>query len=152
MDLSELTPEVVEFNLRVPMDQENILDFKVVFRPFSVADEQWVNRTYSKEELALVFQKLEMENISKIAFRMLTLETKQRLMKIVFEDMDEAGNPIMINETGPEKFCALIVGVHNISIVLESIVKCRGFSMPVMEKMVIDAGKLQAQNKKPIGQ
>ena len=138
MNLNDLTPEPVNFELSIPTKSEKM---QLCYRAFSLADEQWVNRTYTQQELADAFLKFDSVIISKIAFKQLDLESKKKIMTLKFLDMDEDGNDIEVNLTGPNKLSAILIGVDSLRIILESLVKCRGVSSPLIEE--IKQGKLK---------
>lgn len=133
MELEQLIPERVSWTKIIEGDGET-RELELHFRPFSVEDESWLKTAFG-DKLQEKFEKMDMEALTRIAFRQLDPECKRELMKIKFMDMDEDGNDIEIAKRGPEKLGKLIVGYPDQLELLKALLRTRGFSMPIIEEL-----------------
>jgi hypothetical protein len=152
MELEQFIPERVKWEADVPNSEEKLTLF---FRLFNLEDESWLKRTYG-DKLDKVFSELQTAEISKIAFHQLELDSKRSLMSVKFLDMDEEGKDIEVAKTGPEKVAALTVGAKGITTLIDNLLKTRGLSLPLLEKIVQEVGtdgleKLMAHGKNQTG-
>lgn len=135
MEIEELIPERVQWVPKFKNENNEEKEITFHFRPFNLEDESWLKREFGEKVLIEIFEKMKMKEISRIAFRQLELESKRSLMSMKFMDIDEEGNEIEIATKGPEKLSALIVGFPQQIELLKMLLKTRGISMPVLEKM-----------------
>lgn len=136
MELEQLIPEKVIWEAEIPNSDQKIT---LVFRLFNLEDESWLKRTYG-DKLEKVFSELQTQEIAKIAFHQLDLDSKRSLMSIKFVDMDENGADIEVAKTGPEKVAALTIGAKGITDLINNLLKTRGLSLPLLEKIVAKVG------------
>lgn len=136
MELEQLIPERVAWDVDVPNSDQKIT---LVFRLFNLEDESWLKRTYG-DKLEKVFSELQTHEIAKIAFHQLELDSKKFLMSIKFMDMDENGQDVEVAKTGPEKVAALTIGAKGITDLINNLLKTRGLSLPLLEKIVEKVG------------
>lgn len=136
MELEQLIPERVAWTVDVPNSDQKIT---LIFRLFNLEDEAWLKRTYDSR-LEKVFSELQTQEIAKIAFHQLELESKKFLMSVKFLDMDENGAEIEVAKTGPEKVAALTIGAKGITDLINNLLKTRGLSLPLLEKIVEKVG------------
>ena len=136
MELEQIIPERVAWDVDVPNSDQKIT---LIFRLFNLEDESWLKRTYG-DKLEKVFSELQTHEIAKIAFHQLELDSKKFLMSIKFMDMDENGQDIEVAKTGPEKVAALTIGAKGITDLINNLLKTRGLSLPLLEKIVEKVG------------
>jgi len=152
MELEQLIPERVAWEVDIPNSTEKRTFF---FRLFNLEDESWLKRTYG-DKLNKVFEELQVAEISRISFHQLELDSKRAIMKIKFLDMDENGADIEVAKTGPEKVAALTVGSNGLVTLINNLLKTRGLSLPLLEKIVDQVGidgleRLMAHGEKQTG-
>lgn len=152
MELEELIPERVAWEVEIPNSDQKIT---LVFRLFNLEDESWLKRTYGNQ-LEKVFSELQTQEIAKVAFHQLDLDSKRKLMSVKFVDMDENGNDIEVAKTGPEKIAALTIGAKGITDLINNLLKTRGLSLPLLEKIVEKVGvdgleKMMSHERKQTG-
>lgn len=152
MELEQLIPEKVIWEADIPNSKEKRT---FVFRLFNLEDESWLKRTYG-DKLNKVFEELQVAEISRIAFHQLELDSKRSLMEIKFLDMDEEGKDIEVAKTGPEKVAALTVGPNGVVELINNLLKTRGLSLPLLEKIADQVGidglkRLMAHDEKQTG-
>ena len=149
MELKDLTPREVSFEIGLPSHETKGLfakkELTLTFRPFTLADEQWLDRRWTKEEVAEIFMHFKGKEISEIIWNQLTKDSKEKVFSIKFLDKDEDNNEIELYKKGPEKVGALLTGLYELKIALDALIQCRGFSMPVIERIAEEQGKLMAQ-------
>lgn len=133
MELEELIPERATWIKEIKGEGET-RELELHFRPFSIEDESWLKQAFG-DRLKEIFEKMEMQSISRIAFRQLEPECKRELMKLKFMDIDEDGEDIEIAKRGPEKLSKIIVGYPEQMELLKILLKTRGFSMPIIEEL-----------------
>lgn len=139
MDLEQLIPERCVWKKKIKGENgEREIEF--AFRPFNLEDESWLKRTFG-DKLQAVLESMDMDAISRMAFRQLELDGKRELMKLKFIDIDEDGNEIELATTGPAKLCYVIEGYAEQIELLKILLRTRGFSMPVLEKIANDFGE-----------
>lgn len=136
MELEQLIPEKVIWEADIPNSDQKIT---LTFRLFNLEDESWLKRTYG-DRLEKVFSELQTAELSKIAFHQLDLDSKRILMNIKFLDMDEEGKDIEVATTGPEKVGALTIGATGITNLINNLLKTRGLSLPLLEKIIDQVG------------
>lgn len=135
MELDELIPERVEWIPKFTNEKNEEKEISFHFRPFNLEDESWLKREFGEKALAEIFEQMKMREISRIAFRQLEIDSKRRLMEMKFIDIDEDGEEIEIATKGPEKLSALIVGLPQQLELLKMLLRTRGVSMPILEKL-----------------
>ena len=140
MNLNELIPERVSWKPQVKIDGQPDYELELFFRPFTIEDEAKLKRMYPENRLQEVFEKLETTEIVRIAYHQLEPSSKQKLMLIKFKDFDEKGDEIEVAPTGPEKIGCLVKGVGEIIGLIDNILKTRGLSLPLLEKIVKEVG------------
>lgn len=140
MELNELIAERVEWRPVLKQEGKEDIVLELAFRPFSIEDEAWLKRTYPGTRLQEVFEKLETTEIVKIAFHQLEISSKKRIMEVKFIDIDEEGKEFEFAKTGPEKVGVLVRGVQEIITLIDNILKTRGLSLPLLEKIVDQVG------------
>ncbi len=136
MELEQLIPERVIWETDIPNSDQKIT---LTFRLFNLEDESWLKRTYG-DRLEKVFSEVQTAEIAKIAFHQLDLDSKRSLMNIKFLDMDEEGKDIEVAKTGPEKVGALTIGATGITNLINNLLKTRGLSLPLLEKIIDQVG------------
>lgn len=130
MELDELIPERVSWTPTINGEKKDFF-----FRPFNLEDESFLKREFGDEKLKKIFEDLDMVQITRIAFRQLEVESKKELMKIKFIDVDEDGNDVEIAAKGPEKLSCLIVGLPEQLELVKMLLRTRGVSMPILDKL-----------------
>lgn len=135
MELNDLIAEKIEWN---PKAGDTTLNLQ--FRLFSIEDEAWLKRTYPGQRLSQVFENLETAEIVRIAFHQLEVASKKVVMGIKFMDVDEEGKDVEVAKTGPEKVGALISGHSGVIEILNLLLKTRGLSLPLLERIVDQVG------------
>lgn len=135
MELDELIPERVQWTPTFTDENDKPQEVEFHFRPFNLEDESWMKREFGDKKLKEIFEQMKMKEISRIAFRQLDMDSKRRLMKMKFIDMDEDGTEIEIAPKGPDKLGYLTVGLPEQLELLKMILRTRGISMPVLEKL-----------------
>lgn len=135
MELEELIPERVQWTPKFKNNEDQEDEITFHFRPFNLEDESFLKKEYGQKVLAKIFENMEMDKISKIAFRQLELDSKRRLMEMKFIDMDEDGKEIEIATKGPDKLGCLIVGLPEQLDLMKMLLRTRGISMPILEKL-----------------
>lgn len=133
MELEQLIPETVTITKTIKGEQGD-REIELTFRPFNVEDESWLKQAFG-DKLQEHFEKMNMEVISRMAFHQLIPECKRELMKIKFMDMDEDGKDIEVAKTGPKKIAQLTVGYPEQFEILKTLLKVRGFSMPIIDEL-----------------
>lgn len=135
MELTELIPERVQWTpkFKDQNDEEKVVEF--FFRPFNLEDESWLKREFGEKQLREIFETLQMDKISRIAFRQFEVQSKRTLMEMKFIDIDEDGNEIEIAKTGPEKLGCLVVGYPDQLELMKMLLKTRGISMPILDQL-----------------
>lgn len=136
MELEQLIPERVAWEVEIPNSDQKIT---LTFRLFNLEDESWLKRTYGSD-LSKVFSEVQTAEIAKISFHQLDLDSKRTLMNIKFMDMDESGADIEVAKTGPEKIAALTIGAKGITDLINNLLKTRGLSLPLLEKIIDQVG------------
>lgn len=159
MNLEELIPERATITKTIKGEGEE-REIELNLRPFNLEDESWLKVAFG-DKLKEIFEKMEMEAISRICFHQLEIESKKEVMKLKFMDMDEEGNESEISKTGPQKIRQIVVGYPEQMELLTALLKTRGFSMPVIEELAqhmeteakgeTKPGKKKARKKKSIG-
>jgi hypothetical protein len=152
MELEQLIPERVKWEADIPNSEEKLTLF---FRLYNLEDEAWLKRTFG-DQLEKVFSELRTMEISRIAFHQLEVDSKRSLMSVKFLDIDEEGADIEVAKTGPEKVALLTIGVEGITSLINNLLKTRGLSLPLLEKIIQEVGedglqKIMAHGKKRIG-
>ena len=149
MQLEDLIPVRVKWNPKFKDAEGKEIDLEFTFREFNLEDESWLKREFGEDKLQQIFQNLQLDEICRIAYRQLDIDSKKRLMEIKFHDIDEDGNEIEIAQKGPAKLGYLIQGglpdhLHLVKMLLET----RGVSMPMLDEL----GKkiLEEKEKKAI--
>lgn len=154
MELTDLIPKEVTL-VKILSTEEGEQQISLTLRKFDLEDESWIKSAYPN--LKEVFDEVQMEPISRIAFHQLTNKSKLDLMKIKFEQVTEEGEIEEICKTGPQKLRKITVGFNDQIELLKAILETRGLSMPVVEEISKTANKeanelgkrmLQAQEKK----
>lgn len=135
MELTDLIPERVRWEAKAG---DNVIELHM--RPFNLEDESFLKRAYPGTKLQEVFSELNGDELSKICFHQLEPESKRALMKIQFMDVDENGKDVEIAKTGPEKIRYMIVGTAATMDLLNCLLKTRGLSLPLLEKIVEKVG------------
>ena len=159
MNLEELIPERATIIKTIKGENEE-REIELHLRPFNLEDESWLKVAFG-DKLQELFEKMDMDAISRICFHQLEIESKKEIMKLKFIDMDEDGNESEISKTGPQKVRHLVVGYPEQMELLTALLKTRGFSMPIIEELSkhmddateeIKPGKSKkARKKKSIG-
>ena len=138
MNLEDLTPRAVTVEMDVSEVPEQPQLIELVLRPFSLRDDAWTNRNYTKESLAKIFEKIDMPEIAKMVFNQLNIESKRTVMATTIMDMDEEGNEFEVKMNGPEKLMAMTKGFTNSIRLYKALLESKGLSMPVLEKIAED--------------
>jgi len=122
MELSELVPRDSKFFLRKA-------DREFTIRPFELRDEIWLQEKYG-DAIQDVFEKINMVEISRIAFRQLTIEDKQFFKKQEVKIVNEEGDEITEILGGLDLFRSLISGWGEKTAIIEALGKSLGMSRP----------------------
>lgn len=152
MELDQLIPEKV-FWTRTIQGEGETRELNLEFRPFDLEDESWLKRSFG-DSLKQKFETMDMDAISRIAFHQLENSSKKELMKLKFMGWDEeTDEEIEIAKTGREKLAKLCFGYPDQLELLKILLKVRGFSMPVIEKLAEEeqgdeSGNDEAHEKK----
>lgn len=145
MELDELIPEKVEWNVKYSNENNEESEITFHFRPFNLEDESFLKREYGEKALKDIFENMRMIEIARIAFRQLNIDSKKQLMKMKFVDIDEDGNEIEIAKKGPEKLSCLVVGLPEQLDLLKMLLRTRGISLPILDKL---GKEIVEENKK----
>jgi len=135
MELEQLIPERVQWTPKFRDENNEEKEVEFFFRPFNLEDEAWLKREFGEKMLREIFEKLQMDKISRIAFRQFEVHSKRKLMEMKFLDLDEEGNEIEIAKTGPEKLGCLVVGYPDQLDLMKMLLKTRGISMPILDQL-----------------
>jgi hypothetical protein len=100
-----------------------------------------------------VFKEMQTTEIVRIAWHQLEVESKKTLMTVKFEDMTEDGLVFEVAKDGPGKLGSLVIGVNGLMELIENLLKTRGLSLPLLNKIVEKMGhdgleKILAQGRK----
>ena len=82
MELEQLIPEKASILKKVQGENGEERELELHLRPFNIEDESWLKRAFG-DKLQEVFEKMDMDAISRIAFHQLQPESKRELMKII---------------------------------------------------------------------
>ena len=135
MELEQLIPERVEWNPKITDENGTERELEFHFREFNLEDESYLKRTYGEKKLSEIFENMEMDIITRIAFRQLEIDSKRALMEITFKDLDEDGKDIEVALKGPEKLSYLIKGLNEQLDLIKMLLRTRGISNPLIEKL-----------------
>lgn len=145
MELEQLIPEKATITKTIEGEGES-RTLELVLREFNLEDESWLKAAYG-DKLQELFEQMDMDVISRVAFHQLEVESKKELMKLKFFDVDENGEDIEIAKTGPQKFRQITKGYVEQFDLLKALLKVRGFSMPIVEEIGEHLMKEQEENK-----
>ena len=139
MTLDELSPRKTEFYMTATTQSGEDQRITFVLRPFTLADELWLERNIGNEkEIQRVFAEMDLQKMLKIVFYQLTTQSKKKIMAIKVTDIDEQGNEIESEASGPERLGHLVRGLKDGMRIYMALMDCRGISQPVLTKMVED--------------
>ena len=133
MNLEQLIPQSATIIKKIKGENEE-REIELKLREFDLEDESWLKVAFG-DKLQELFEKMDMDAISRIAFHQLEIESKRELMKLKFMDMDDDGNESEVAKTGPQKFRKITVGYPDQFELLTALLKTRGFSMPIIEEL-----------------
>ena len=156
MELDQLIPETAIIKKEV-QSEDGPRSLILKLRPFSIEDESWLKRAFG-DRLKKLFEDMDMDTISRVAFHQLDIDSKREIMKLKFIDMDENGVESEVAKTGPKKIGMVTVGYPEQLELLQALLRTRGFSMPIIEELgkhmgEKPEGKLsKVQKKKLTGQ
>lgn len=133
MELDQLIPEQATWERTIEGEGET-RTLNLTFRPFNLEDESWLKVAFG-DELQSKFETMDMDAITRIAFRQLEVESKRELMKLKFMDVDEDGADVEIAKKGSHKLGKLIIGYPDQIELIKILLKTRGFSMPIIDEL-----------------
>lgn len=134
MKLDELIPERVEWR-----PTAGTTELELYFRKYSLEDEAWLKREFG-DKLEAVFAEVQSASICRIAYHQLDPVSKRELMNVKFMDVDEMGKDFEVALKGPEKIGMMIIGAEAMMDLINNILKTRGLSIPLLEKIVEKVG------------
>lgn len=129
LQMEDIKPEPATFKLKSRGESEYRL------RAVTLEDEIWLNKEFGSR-LDNVFKNMEMGPISRIVFRLMDEEDKQRdFTKRKVTIMNEAGETISEDRGGVELLQASLVGFDDKLAVITALLATIGMSRPAMDKL-----------------
>lgn len=141
MNLSELKPKQSKFFLRSVNR-----DFDV--NPISLLDEEWLCEQFTPEEIYDVFNNIDMHGICRIAFRLMTDESKRffKTKQVTFATED--GEELTEDIGGVELFKAMVSGGDEKEAILLALNDTFGLSRPEVKAADTNKKKVKKKTKK----
>lgn len=127
MNLADLRPKPSSFKLE---------NHKQVFNlnPLNLSDEVWLDETFGAERVAEIFATLDIKEIVKIAYRVLTHESKSSLKAQEITIIDGEGNESTGELGGINLLMSMISGNKDKLAVINSLLEVIGASRPEADK------------------
>jgi hypothetical protein len=156
VNLDQLVPERVKWIKEFEFESQDengefvstSKEIEFNFRPFDVEDESWLKRAFG-DKMKELLEACDIDTITRMGFHQLEANSKKQLMAIKFMDVNEDGEDFEICKKGPQKLGKLLTGYADQYELLQTLLKTRGFSMPIIEEVAKDfndeLGKQKAQ-------
>lgn len=141
----------IEFKEFVPRGDSFYLrktDKRYTLNPMTLLDEDWIRENIG-EEINVLFQKMNMRDLCRVAFHQMCEEDKEDFLAREATFIDDKGEKIKRKIGGAELLCHFISGPHEKKDLTEALYQTAGFSRAMIEKWIKDqAEKKQPENKK----
>lgn len=141
MNLSDLKPRGSKFFLKSANRDFNV-------NPVSLSDEEWLSSEYSSEEIFRVFTDIDMDEICRIAFRLMDNESKLffKMKEVTFATED--GEEITENIGGIKLLKAMVSGLEEKIAILQALNDTFGVSRPEVKPVEPNKKKVKKKAKK----
>ena len=140
LKMEDIKPKASQFTL-----SQNGKTYRL--RPVSLEDQIWMNQTFG-ENLNDVFEKLKMEPICRIVFRLMESECRADFASTTVKIINENGDEVTETMGGYRLLMAMITGgPDEIFQIVGSLMETIGLSRPVAEK--IAEGEEKPEKKSP---
>jgi hypothetical protein len=127
MDLNSIKPKESNFYLR-------ITNKTYTMRPITMADEQWLERTYGQKQMQDIFEKLNLIEIARIVYRLLVNEDKESFKKQTVRFVNEDGDEETEELGGYKLLISLVSGWEEKIALTNALLENMGFSRPLDPK------------------
>lgn len=127
MKLTDMKPKQSKFKLKQ-------VEKELTLRPISLDDEIWLKEIYGDDGIQEVFENVNIEEISRIAFRLLITEDKKLFKIREVTVVDENGEEGTFNIGGVKLLRTLIFGWEEKLVVLNALLENIGYSRPEVEE------------------
>ncbi|MGR3179922.1 MAG: hypothetical protein ACUZ8E_17920 [Candidatus Anammoxibacter sp.] len=143
IDLKDLTPLAKSIKIGRGWGKK----ITIHVRPFSLADDAWLQSNFKEIELAEMYKKPEV--FGKILFHQLTAGSKSKIIKRVkIRDVNKDGDEIDLDMEGWEKMLHAIQGKKQEADAFNALMLARGISSPEVAAQLVG---MEEKKKKPTG-
>lgn len=127
MNLAELRPQKSTFKL-------STIKQELVMNPITLSDEVWLSQQYSQERIQQIFNHVDLNEISRIVFRLLDIDSKKLFRKQKVEFVTEDGDVLEKELGGVDLLRNACVGADDKLALLNAIIDNLGLSRPEVDE------------------
>jgi succinate dehydrogenase flavin-adding protein (antitoxin of CptAB toxin-antitoxin module) len=129
LNLEDLIPQPGKFTL-------NSTGEAYSFRMFSLEDEVWIAKNYPQDEFRRIFEMKDWEQISRIMFHQLDIESQMKFQKQEFKIVNEDTGEVSTHTLGGARLLlTCICGLKEQDVVIRAFALTRGLSQPVLDRL-----------------
>lgn len=127
MELIDLKPQESSFKLQ---------KYDEIFKlnPITLADEAWLLETYGQEGVSAIFTEMNLPEICRVVFRLMSLDSKRAFKKKEVTLIDEEGNETTGELGGLDLFMAMMSGNDDKVAVINALIENIGASRPEVKE------------------